>query len=385
MVSLVVGFPGSGKSYYAVKKIYDILSINDNKNKKISQYEIIYTNIGGIKFDYFPNSIVKFKKLKENQLLEYLTQCYNIYDLHKNDDNVDKYLIEYSKEQDFYNALIVFDECHDFFSNQDKIKIFWLTYHRHLNHEIILLTQNKTLIHSKYRAIPELFIEAQPRSKKLFSNTLNYKHYSSFAMRKADHFNNSSIKTNQEIFKLYQSGNKSTQKSIILKFIVILAFGLLLAVFLFFNLLNGFEKDSKQIDNNFKKLEDINTSLSKKNNNKSNSIKPIVKDETKHKKLKDTKIYFNMAILFDSSLGYKIYNNYYRETYFKKFLFFTKSKVIYKTIIFKLDDYKIEKLILRTSQKDLSKYFLIPNIKRSNTQNIINNRYQSNNIKVKRQ
>lgn len=61
MVSLVVGFPGSGKSYYAVKKIYDILS---TKSVKEQNHEIIYTNIGGIKFDYFPNSHVEFKKLK---------------------------------------------------------------------------------------------------------------------------------------------------------------------------------------------------------------------------------------------------------------------------------------------------------------------------------
>ena len=94
MVSLIVGFPGSGKSYYAVKKIYDILS-----SSKDSQHEVIYTNIGGIKFDYFPNSRVKFVKLKELDLLEYLTQCFKIYELHKNDDNVDDHLIEYSKKK----------------------------------------------------------------------------------------------------------------------------------------------------------------------------------------------------------------------------------------------------------------------------------------------
>ena len=409
MVSLVVGFPGSGKSYYAVKKIYDILS-----SLKPQTFDIIYTNIGGIKFDYFPNSKVKFKKLKENQLLEYLNECYKLYELYKNENSVDEYLIKYSKEQDFYNALIVFDECHDFFSNQDKIKIFWLTYHRHLNHEIILLTQNKTLIHSKYRAIPELFIEAQPRSKKLFSNTLNYKHYSSFAMRKADLFNTSSIKTDQEIFKLYQSGNKSTQKSIIVKFIVILTFGLLLAIFLFYNLINGFSNDSKELNNDFNRLhsstnnhikntKDNLTLNNGKNNNsnnpKSSSIpnsedkKQTVNNFNNNKKSNNSNIYFNIQIDYNSIDGYTIYNHNYNKNYFKRFLTLTKSKVIYKTIIFKLDDYKIEKLILRTSQKDLSKYFLIPNIqnhnnnniKRSSIQNIIDNRYKSNNIKVKRQ
>ena len=360
MVSLVVGFPGSGKSYYAVKKIYDILSIKDNKP---SQYEIIYTNIGGIKFDYFPDSKVLFKKLKESDLIEYLTECFKIYELHKNDDNVDDYLIEYSKTQNFYNSLIIFDECHDFFGSQDKVKIFWLTYHRHLNHEIILLTQNKSLINTKYRAIPEQFIEAQPRSKKLFSNTLNYKHYSSFAMRKSDQFNTSSIKTNKDIFDLYQSGNKSTQKSILVKFIVILGFGLIVAIFLFMNLLGGFADDTNTLNDNFNKLgqtHNINNTTTKtelsQENIKDDDTKDRVKNSVKNKSDK----YFNIQITFNSDSGYEIYNHHYKKQYFEIFTRTTKSRIIYKTTILQIEKYLIEKLILRTSKAYLAKYFLIP-------------------------
>lgn len=340
MVSLVVGFPGSGKSYFAVKKIYDILSSTKTQN-----FEVIYTNIGGIKFDYFPDSQVQFKKLKESDLIEYLTECFKIYELHKNDDNVDDFLIAYSKEQSFYNSLIIFDECHDFFSNQDRIKIFWLTYHRHLNHEIILLTQNKSLINTKYRAIPEQFIEAQPRSKKLFSNTLNYKHYSSFTMRKSDQFNSSSIKTNPAIFNLYQSGNKSTQKSILVKFIVILAFGLIVAIFLFYNLLGGFTDDTVELDKSLQKLEQPQK-----------KIKPI-KDKKDDVNTRDK--YFNMQITFNSDTGYEILNHHYKKQYFNRFIKTTKSRVLYKTTILQIDKYIIQKLILRTSNNDLEKYFLI--------------------------
>jgi len=350
MVSLVVGFPGSGKSYYAVKKIYDILS---TKSTKISQYEIIYTNIGGIKFDYFPNSQVQFKKLKESDLIEYLTECFKIYELHKNSDNVDDFLIAYSKTQNFYNSLIIFDECHDFFANQDRIKIFWLTYHRHLNHEIILLTQNKSLINTKYRAIPEQFIEAQPRSKKLFSNTLNYKHYSSFAMRKTDLFNSSSIKTDPSIFDLYQSGNKSNQKSILMKFIVILGFGLIVAIFLFYNLLGGFADDTAELDKSFKNLEQPQPKNKTRNTNNNKSNTNYDDDTYTNDK------YFNMQITFNSDSGYEIFNHIYKKQYFRIFTKNTKSKVIYKTTLLKTKTYEIQTLILRTSNKDLSKYFLI--------------------------
>lgn len=348
MVSLVVGFPGSGKSYYAVKKIYDILSSSKDQN-----IEIIYTNIGGIKFDYFPDSKVEFKKLKEDDLLTYLTQCFKIYEEHKDKDNVDDYLIEYSKKMNFYNALIVFDECHDFFTPQDRVKIFWLTYHRHLNHEIILLTQNKALINSKYRAIPEQFIEAQPRSKKLFSSTLNYKHYASFAMRKSDQFNSSSIKTDPKIFDLYQSGNKSAQKSIIIKFLVILGFGLVVAVFLFYNLLDGFSNDATALDDNLSKLEN------------KRQAKPIPRDSIKPSKYQDEDIdpaykkQFNIEVYYNSKEGYKIYDNYYDQNYFKKFIATTKSRILYTTIIAKIDKYEMKKLIIKTSFYDLEKYFYI--------------------------
>lgn len=344
MVSLVVGFPGSGKSYYAVKKIFDILSSSKTQN-----IQIIYTNIGGIKFDFFPDSKVQFKKLKENDLVEYLTECFKIYELHKNDENVDDYLIAYSKEKNFYNALIVFDECHDFFSSQDRIKIFWLTYHRHLNHEIILLTQNKSLINSKYRAIPELFIEAQPRSKKLFSSTLNYKHYASFAMRKSDLFNNSSIKTDPKIFQLYQSGNKSAQKSILLKFIAIFGFGIVVAGILFYNLLNSFSSNTSSLDENLSSLNDTTTHLP--------SDIQIPKNVKKN--LSNNKA-ITMMVLYDSYEGYKIYNNFYKESYFKKFLRASRSKVLYKSNIITTSKYEVSKLVLKTTKEDIAKFFYIP-------------------------
>jgi zona occludens toxin len=346
MISLIFGFPGSGKSYYAVEKIFNILS-----STKESNFEIIYTNIGGVKFDNFPDSKIQFKKLKEDELIVYLTQCFKLYEQYKNFENVDDYLIEFSKKMNFYNALIVFDECHDFFSNQDRIKIFWLTYHRHLNHEIILLTQNKSLINSKYRAIPEQFIEAQPRSKKIFSNTLNYKHYASFAMRNTDLFNKSSIKVSQEIFNLYQSGNKSNQKSIILKFIFIFLGGILIAAALFLYLFNSF---NTPIEDEIKKEIEVAPQIQREI--KSNHLKPTINEDMNDSFQEE---YFNIYIEYESDKGYLIKDKYYRDSYFDKFLNRTKSKILIKNLIFETTDYKFEKLLLRTSNKDLKEFFYI--------------------------
>lgn len=345
MISLIVGFPGSGKSYYAIEKIYNILS-NENK----SDFEIIYTNIGGVKFDFFSNSKVQFKKLKEDELITYLTECYKLYELYKNYENVDDYLIEYSKKMNFYNCLIVFDECHDFFSNQDKVKIFWLTYHRHLHHEIILLTQNKSLINSKYRAIPEQFIEAQPRSKKIFSNTLNYKHYASFAMRSSDLFNKSSLKTSQEIFDLYQSGNKSKQKSIIVKFLIIVLIGFTIALFLFLYLFNSLNtsKDENIENKTLKEIPQIQRDV------KTNSQSISIENENKY-----NQEYFNIFIEYESPRGYFIKGKYYRDSYFEKFINRTKSKILIRETIYQKGNYKFEKIFLRTSNQDLKEFFYL--------------------------
>ena len=337
MVSLIVGFPGSGKTYYAIDKIHKIMS---NKHDLSEDIEIIYSNINGLNIELFPKSEIILKKFNIDDFLKYINECFELYDLHKNEHDVDEYLIEFSKNNNYFNCLIIFDECHDFLSNQDRVKIFWLTYHRHLHHEIDLLTQNKTLINSKYRAIPEIFIEAQPRSKKLFSNTLNYKYYASFAMRKIDMFNTSSIKTDKEVFELYKSGNESHQKSIIKKFIYILFIGIILASVLFYKLFNTFSNDENTKSSNTEQIKEIF-------NKEPENIEDSNND--------------NLVLLIQqySKDGYLIYDHYYSVVHFRKFIKHTNSKVLSSYYIYRSKRYFAKSHYLRTTQEKLSEYFIL--------------------------
>jgi len=341
MVSLVVGFPGSGKSYYAIDKIINVL---ENKDKLSKEIDVVYTNINGVKFEEFPESSTKFKKLNIEDFFAYLTACYSLYEIHKNEESVDNYLVKFSQEKGYYKAYIIFDECHDFFTPQDKVKIFWLTYHRHLFHEIILLTQNKSLIHSKYRAIPEIFIEAQPRSKKLSNSSLTYKSYASFAMRKSDMFSKFSVKTKSEIFALYQSGNKSNQKSILVKFIGYFAVGIIIAALLFYKLIS-----------NFKSEEEVITPIG------NSSLKPIHEVEITNNVEEHTNYisdeYFTMFILCDNVKGCKIYNNVYFYRYIRLFLAKTNSKLLYRNVLYKGKNRTIFRQLLLTSKEDLKQFF----------------------------
>jgi len=346
MVTFKTGFPGSGKTYHEVDKIYNIMLKNHDLSKSI---EVIYTNINGIKLNDFPKNGIELKKLNIEEFYIYLQESYKIYNSYKNSDNVDELLVKHTKEKGFYKCLIAFDECHDFLSNQDQVKVYWLTYHRHLHHEIDLLTQNKSLVHTKYRAIPEIFIEAQPISKKLFSNTLSYKHFASFAMRKNDMFNKSSLKTKKEVFELYQSGNTSKQKSIFRKFIILIFLGLFLSTLLFYLLLNSF--------NVFDDLEDeeivINKNPKHQVNNVNNQLRPNFDNM-------DIQNEFVLKIIFDSREGYYIYNNYYSILHFRKFLRDTNSKVISKYNLISNKTYKLSQLYIKTNDDSLNKFFVVP-------------------------
>ena len=345
MVTLVTGFPGSGKSFYAVDKIYNILTLSDKMSDNI---DIIYTNINGVKFDYFPDSKILFKKFNDSEFYSYLVELHTLYEINKNDDSVDDKLIELSKEKGYHNALIVFDECHDFFSNQDKYKIFWLTYHRHLYHEIILLTQNKTLINSKYRAIPEIFIEAQPRSKKIMNNSLSYKKYASFAMRKADYFGKDILKARQEVFNLYQSGNKSNQKSIVSKYLKLILIFIIIVFGVFYYILNSYSDD-----------EQIKTENTNSKSNKTNVHRPQSINNKKKEISTNTLV---IKILCDNKKGCQ-YNNYvYPLFYINSFIKKSKSKTLFKDTLFRNTsiNHKIYNHFILTNRDSLSRFFIIP-------------------------
>lgn len=349
MVTFITGFPGSGKSYYEVDKLYNVMSKKHDLSKSV---EVIYTNINGIKFDKFPNNGIQIKKLNIDEFYKYLQESYKIYDTYKNTDNVDDYLLKHTKEKGYYNCLIAFDECHDFLSNQDQVKVYWLTYHRHLHHEIDLLTQNKGLVNTKYRAIPEIFIEAQPRSKKLLSSTLSYKHFASFAMRKSDLFNTSSIKTKKEVFELYQSGNTSKQKSILQKFVLIALVGLAIAIALFYFMFQNLKSEEVK-----EEIKDTNQTK-----NIAANTQQMQNQSTPNYENNDDYIF---KIVFDSREGYFIFKEYYSIIHFKKFLKTTNSKVISKYNLISNKKYKLSQIYIRTNDESLKQFFVLPKTNKS--------------------
>lgn len=214
MITFLTGVPGSGKSYYAVDKIFNNFS-NDKEaiRDKKATYKICYTNINEFNFDKVENVY----KLDFDDLKGKLTELHKLYKQKVSDDE----LIEKCKEYNILNALFVIDEAHNYFDVKDTVLIWWLSYHRHLFHEIILITQNLSLIESKYKSFSEFFYRAKAQSLTLFKTHFSYNVYCSSRMSQNSKTGTVKVKRNKKVFDLYTSGDSINAQNVILKFMVL--------------------------------------------------------------------------------------------------------------------------------------------------------------------
>ncbi len=209
MTCYVVGIPGSGKTALAVNHII--------KNKDNDKYTKIYTNIN--QFDF--SKIQKAIDLNWEVIYESLVELHQLYKSKVTDDE----LIEYAKTHGLYQVLIVLDECHNFLDKKDTVLVWWLSYHRHLNQDIFLITQNLALVEAKYKAFAEVFYRASPSFLRFQHHVLKYTKFISSRMTKNDKFGVEKIDTKKNnVFAYYKSGDNSKGTNIILKYISISLF-----------------------------------------------------------------------------------------------------------------------------------------------------------------
>ena len=165
-ITYYTGIPRSGKTLKAVALIYEtFVSPNIEKTgfldkalekvgfstDKQSEYINCYTNINQFNFDIDERLLkLDFQELEKNLNLLHLMY------LAKNSDDE---LIEKAKELNICHSLFVIDEAHNFFNKKSDLLTWWLSYHGHIYHEIILITQHLTLILKEYTQFTEYFIE----------------------------------------------------------------------------------------------------------------------------------------------------------------------------------------------------------------------------------
>ena len=242
MITYLVGNPGSGKTYYAVFKIYQLFLFKPAsgflskfiKPEKQKEYTYCYTNINEFKFDLCD----KFIKFDFDKFYADMSILHALYISKVTDAELN----ERAKELNLSGVFIVLDEAHNFFTKKgDEILTWWLTYHAHLFQDIWLISQDLSLIDTGYKAVAEYFYRAVEPARRLITNRLRYQQFISYRMNQNDMIKGGgfTLPALNEVFDLYVAGSKEKGSSIVVKFFglaVVLCVFCFLAFYRFYSL-----------------------------------------------------------------------------------------------------------------------------------------------------
>ncbi|GHS86468.1 hypothetical protein FACS189487_00820 [Campylobacterota bacterium] len=243
MVLFLTGVPGSGKTYFAVNYLYD--TFVNNKSKHFGANKRFITNIEGFNYGLFDN---KGKALDFENLKNQLTFLYRM----KDSGCADTELLEKIKEFELDSALFIIDECHTFLSKDDEILVWWLSYHRHFFHNILLVTQNLALVNRKYYAFSEFFYSAQASSLRIFSWIFRYKVFTDARLYKKTETKGFTLKFNKDVYALYHSGDNQQSKKVVVYYILIAFFLFILFIAVMYSIPKIWMR-SASVDNNTSK------------------------------------------------------------------------------------------------------------------------------------
>jgi len=235
MAILITGLQGSGKSY---KAMYDMYT---QQNK----YYKIFTNLDGLKKT--PKILpLNFKKFTDDILAE----CYNIIVTQSKEyEDVIEYLQriymlpdDVSKEN---RIMLVIDEAQNYFNKKNPVLAWFITQHRHLYMELVLITQKYTLLHSDYHLF-NIAYNAFPPVKQFSKNSIAYNEYAGLPMNTDNFVRKFSLKKEKKIFDMYVSGDKVESPNILKRFIwmLFIAIGVIVAVIYYFANIYGHPNSS---------------------------------------------------------------------------------------------------------------------------------------------
>ncbi len=232
MIDYFFGKPRTGKTYRAVKLIYDDYIKDENSSPK---FPYILTNIGGFKFKEI-NQIFRDRgsksyayKLVWKDFYEHLYVMYKM----ALDDKDDAELNRYAYSHKINDCLIVIDECSLYLKKYSDVISWFLAYHGHFKIRIVLIAQSPKQINAEYLVHAEIYYEAQPQSKQFTNNKLRYIHYSESFFSNDSKFGADIINSDPKIYDLYKSGEVDKPKKILYRYILYMFLAVLMIVFLF--------------------------------------------------------------------------------------------------------------------------------------------------------
>ena len=242
MIKYITGVPGAGKSYLGVHTLYANFGVNQKLRDKTYKYDNVdkgYTNINEL-------DITQYEDVTELNWQDFIKHIKHAHELQTQFEADDSEIKDYLNENGYLDCLIILDECHNKLGKEEASLVWWLTYHRHLNHEIILITQNLALVHAKYKELSEFFYKGVPSSRRITKSTFRYHLYTDSRMPQNAKTDTKNIKFNAEIYDTYHSGANTQGKSIYTKFIVMMVIAISVFVGFILYLMNSLTSASKE-------------------------------------------------------------------------------------------------------------------------------------------
>lgn len=311
-ITYLTGIPRSGKSYWAVYKLYHLFVEKKRKRsflidffykkfyrrvkkenrrsfiqtlynlfgKKEKIFYYAYTNIN--QFDFSKSS--RIKPFDYDVLFSHLEYLHAMF-LSK---STDAELLDYARLHGLYKVIFVIDECQNYFAKDNAVLTWWFSYHGHLHQDIFLITQNLGLVFKEYFKVSEFFYRAIPPSNRLYSNKFRYMQFNSYQLYKTDRIGVFNVPIIQDVFKMYVSGAENNSPSVVRKyfFFSILFFLFLIIAFSFFlsSFSTGTPKPVISSENNQSSIssvtqQDKKPSSKDKANTKKDDEKKEIKDE----------------------------------------------------------------------------------------------------------
>jgi len=330
LIVYVTGSIRAGKTYFVMQYIASKFLIDEDERKKIPSF----TKNDGI-VDNKKRCITNFKlhnnieeKLENTKKIKYkdlYASLVEIYEYSMEEEPTDADLTEFAEKFEVANSIIALDEVQNYFSKEDKVLIWFLSYCGHMNVTIFLVTQDFDLIHNKYKKIcQEWFIRAIPQSTRIFKGMV-YARYKSPKLYKADEFpDRFKVPINQAVFDLYEHGTVNKNSSQTLKIFLKALFFIVLAILAFMGVGYYWSLKSSTSSKPKDEIEDIKPKVSKapvEQATQQRFISNVVPKKITQKKV--IKIICNKQICIyqDIKIPYG---------YFKKIVNIEKIEIIYK-------------------------------------------------------
>lgn len=200
MIVLLTGVPGSGKSYYAVRSVAELLKDKNN---------VVLSNIEDFRFERFKlyRAYDTKKIINDTVFVSIDTGIYVDISFHLTKlgasffdyNNMKKYLSQSQFEGK--KVYIFIDEAQRYFPKwfKDADIIYFFDYHRHFGLDIYLISQSSSKLCPDIVALSEYELRAVPSSLK-FKNMFVYKH-----LINGEIISRKIIKKDRRIFNLYRS------------------------------------------------------------------------------------------------------------------------------------------------------------------------------------